>query len=153
MLAARFRCGWMIPNLVSCAGPMAVLVLAERCGLATLVTDRVRIVAKGGANAAAKITTLIAGMAAGGDSINDMDPARLDDQTRSVTMRDTVDWEMPRRSPRNSWVPLCRRYMHAISTARYSSHDFGRPTFLFHGSPGSGWSGHHRGGDRRVGYR
>ena len=54
--------------------------------------------------------------------------------TRSVTMRDTVDQEMSGRSPGNSWVGFCRRYMHAISTARYSPHDLGRPTFLCHGS-------------------
>jgi hypothetical protein len=52
----------------------------------------------------------------------------------ALTMRDTVGWETLRRSPRNFCVPFCRRYMQAISTARYSPHDFGRPTFLSHGS-------------------
>src|SRR5215207_577816 len=60
--------------------------------------------------------------------------------TSLVTMRDTVDWEMPRRSPRNSWVLFWRRYMHAISTARYSPHDFGRPTLLFHGFLSRPWT-------------
>ncbi len=54
--------------------------------------------------------------------------------TRIVTIRETVGGEIPRRSPKNSCVPLCRRYMQAISTALYSPHAFGRPTFLFHGS-------------------
>jgi len=60
------------PNLVSCAGLVPVLALAARCGLATLVDDRVRIAAKGGANAAAKILALVAGMVAGADCIDDM---------------------------------------------------------------------------------
>ena len=64
------------PNLVSCAGLAAVLALATRCGLTGLVTERVRIAAKGGANAAAKIVALVAGMVAGADSINDMDLLR-----------------------------------------------------------------------------
>ena len=43
------------PNLVSCGGLAAVLALAARCGLATLLTERLRIAAKGGANATAKV--------------------------------------------------------------------------------------------------
>lgn len=64
------------PNLVSCAGLAAVLALAARCGLAGLVSERVRIAAKGGANAVAKIVALVAGMVVGADSINDMDLLR-----------------------------------------------------------------------------
>jgi hypothetical protein len=64
------------PNLVSCGGLVAVLALVARCGLAELVTERVRIAAKGGANAAAKIVALIAGMVAGAEGINDMDLLR-----------------------------------------------------------------------------
>ena len=64
------------PNLVSCAGLAPVLALAARCGLATLLTERLRIAARGGANATAKILALIAGMIAGADSIDDMDLLR-----------------------------------------------------------------------------
>ena len=46
---------------VSCDGLAAVLALAARCGLAGLVSERVQIAAKGGANAAAKIVALVAG--------------------------------------------------------------------------------------------
>ena len=35
------------PNLVSCAGLAPVLALAARCGLATLLTARLRIAARG----------------------------------------------------------------------------------------------------------
>jgi hypothetical protein len=64
------------PNLVSCAGLAAVLALAARCGLATLLTERLHIAAKGGANATAKILALVAGMVTGADSISDMDLLR-----------------------------------------------------------------------------
>jgi len=64
------------PNLVSCAGLVPVMALADRCGLARLLTERLTIAAKGGANAAAKILTLVAGMVAGADSIDDMDLLR-----------------------------------------------------------------------------
>ncbi len=64
------------PNLVSCAGLAAVLALAARCGLGTLLTDRLQIAAKGGVNATAKVLALIGGMVAGADCINDMDLLR-----------------------------------------------------------------------------
>ena len=67
------------PNLIADAGLVAVVALAERVGLPDLVTDRVRIVAaanSGGANAAAKVMSLLAGMVAGGDSITDTDRLR-----------------------------------------------------------------------------
>ena len=64
------------PNLVSCGGLAAVLALATRCGLATLLTQQLRIAARGGANATAKFLALVAGMVAGADSIDDMDLLR-----------------------------------------------------------------------------
>jgi hypothetical protein len=64
------------PNLVSCAGLVPVIALAQRCGLATLLADRLTIAAKGGANAAAKVLALVAGMVAGADSISDLDLLR-----------------------------------------------------------------------------
>ena len=73
------------PNLVSCAGLAAVLALATRCGLATLLTERLRIAAKGGVNATAKVLALIAGMTAGADSIDDMDLLRHGGMPRLFT--------------------------------------------------------------------
>ena len=64
------------PNLVSCAGLVPVIALAQRCGLAALLAERVRITAKGGANAVAKVLAVVAGMVAGADSIDDMDLLR-----------------------------------------------------------------------------
>jgi hypothetical protein len=64
------------PNLVSCAGLVPVMALAHRCGLARLLAERLTIAAKGGANAAAKVLALVAGMVCGADSIDDMDLLR-----------------------------------------------------------------------------
>jgi hypothetical protein len=64
------------PNLVSCAGLVPVMALAQRCGLATLLAERLTITARGGANAAVKILALVAGMVGGADSITDMDLLR-----------------------------------------------------------------------------
>jgi Transposase DDE domain group 1 len=64
------------PNLVSCAGLVPVLAVADRCGLATLLHDRLKLAAKGGANAAAKVFALVAGMICGADSIDDLDLLR-----------------------------------------------------------------------------
>jgi hypothetical protein len=64
------------PNLVSCAGLVPVMALAQRCGLATLLASRLKISASGGANAAVKVLALVAGMVCGADSIDDMDLLR-----------------------------------------------------------------------------
>jgi Transposase DDE domain group 1 len=60
------------PNLVSCSGLVPVMALAERCGLAGLVRRHVQIAARTGVNADLKVPCLVAGMAAGADSIDDM---------------------------------------------------------------------------------
>jgi hypothetical protein len=64
------------PNLVSRAGLVPVMALAERCGLTDLVGEHIRISAKCGVNADLKAGCLVAGMAAGADSIDDMDVLR-----------------------------------------------------------------------------
>jgi hypothetical protein len=55
-------------NLVSYGGLAPVLALAERAGLHRLVAEHVTV----GANAASKIASLVGGMVAGADSIDDM---------------------------------------------------------------------------------
>ncbi|MGO8956505.1 MAG: IS1380 family transposase [Streptosporangiaceae bacterium] len=64
------------PNLVSRAGLVPVMGLAERAGLVALARQHVRIADRRGVNAAAKVGCLVAGMAAGADSIDDMDVLR-----------------------------------------------------------------------------
>ncbi|MGW8437847.1 IS1380 family transposase [Nocardiopsis sp. NPDC055879] len=67
------------PNLIAHAGLVPVMRLAQRCGLARLVTEKVKLgEAKNGAGAAAhaKVTSIVAGMVAGADSIDDLDVLR-----------------------------------------------------------------------------
>ena len=64
------------PNLVSRAGLVPVMALAQRAGLAGLVAEHVRPGGPCGVNAQLKIPCLVAGMAAGADSIDDMDLLR-----------------------------------------------------------------------------
>jgi hypothetical protein len=67
-------------NLVSCAGLVPVMALAERAGMSELVMEKVEItgapVPSTGANPAGKVTSIVAGMAAGADSIDDLDVIR-----------------------------------------------------------------------------
>ena len=60
------------PNLVSHAGLVPVMALAERAGLGDLVAGLVRPGGACGVNADLKVPCLVAGMAAGADSIEDM---------------------------------------------------------------------------------
>jgi hypothetical protein len=64
------------PNLVSCAGLVPVMRLAQRAGLHDAVIDRVRLSGDKGSNPAGKVATIVAGMLAGADSIDDLDVAR-----------------------------------------------------------------------------
>jgi hypothetical protein len=64
------------PNLVSHAGLVPVMTLAERAGLADLVAEHVAPGGECGVNAHLKVACLVAGMTAGADSIDDMDLLR-----------------------------------------------------------------------------
>jgi hypothetical protein len=67
-------------NLVSCAGLVPLLELAEQAGLSRLLDEHIRFacerVKSGAANPTPKLTAIIAGMAAGADSIDDLDVIR-----------------------------------------------------------------------------
>src|ERR1700751_3852750 len=67
-------------NLVSCAGLVPVMALAERTGMSDLLAQMVHIavprIKSGSANPAPKLATLVAGMCAGADSIDDLDVVR-----------------------------------------------------------------------------
>jgi len=60
------------PNLVSSAGLVPVLTLARSAGLHELAAKHLSVPTDKGANAGLKVTSLVAGMVAGADSINDM---------------------------------------------------------------------------------
>src|SRR2546430_3652741 len=73
---ARTHASFDDPNLVSRAGLFAVMALAQRAGLAGLGAEHVRPGGPCGVNAELKVPCLVAGMAAGADSIEDMDLLR-----------------------------------------------------------------------------
>jgi len=60
------------PNLVSWAGLVPVMSLARSAGLDGLADQHLSVPADRGANAGLKVTSLVAGMVAGADSIDDM---------------------------------------------------------------------------------
>ena len=60
------------PNLVSSAGLVPVLALADRAGLRELADEHLSVPTDKGANAGLKVCSLVAGMVAGADSIDDM---------------------------------------------------------------------------------
>src|ERR1700724_4406366 len=57
-------------------GLVPVMALAGRCGLADLVREHVTIASRTGVNPDLKVPCLVAGMAAGADSIDDMNLLR-----------------------------------------------------------------------------
>ena len=73
---ARTRVSFDDPNLVSHAGLVPVMALAQRAGLTDLVAEHVTPGGECGVNAHLKVGCLVAGMAAGADSIDDMDVLR-----------------------------------------------------------------------------
>jgi hypothetical protein len=60
------------PNLVSSAGLVPLLGLADRAGLRELVAEHLTVPTDKGANAGLKVASLVAGMLTGADSIDDM---------------------------------------------------------------------------------
>jgi hypothetical protein len=79
----RFAAGSAVfddDHLVSCAGLVPVMRLAEQTDLGRLLSDKVHISAarikSGAANPAPKLATVVAGMCAGADCIDDIDAVR-----------------------------------------------------------------------------
>ena len=60
------------PNLVSAGGLVPVLALADRAGLRELADEHLTVPTDKGANAGLKVASLVGGMVAGADSIDDM---------------------------------------------------------------------------------
>src|SRR5918996_4206244 len=60
------------PNLVSTGGLVPVLALAARAGLRDLADEHLTVPTDKGANAGLKVASLVGGMVAGADSIDDM---------------------------------------------------------------------------------
>lgn len=60
------------PNLVSSAGLVPIMALAEKAGLRQLAQKWLSVPTDKGANAGLKVASLVGGMVAGADSIDDM---------------------------------------------------------------------------------
>ncbi len=73
---AEIQASFDDPNLVSRAGLVPVMALAQRAGLAELAGEHVRVSRRCGVNAHLKVPCLVAGMIGGADSIDDMDLLR-----------------------------------------------------------------------------
>lgn len=73
------------PNLVSSAGLVPALALADRAGLRELVNQHLTVPTDKGANAGLKVSSLVAGMVAGADSIDDMALLRHGGMARMFT--------------------------------------------------------------------
>ncbi len=73
---AKIHASFDDPNLVSRAGLVPVMALAQRAGLAALAGEHVAIADGCGVNPHLKVPCLVAGMIAGADSIDDLDLLR-----------------------------------------------------------------------------
>jgi hypothetical protein len=73
---AKIHASFDDPDLVSRAGLVPVMALAQRAGLGDLGGENVQIAHRCGVNAHRKVSCLVAGMVAGADSIDDMDLLR-----------------------------------------------------------------------------
>jgi hypothetical protein len=60
------------PNLVSSAGLVPVMALADAAGLRMMTDERLTVATDKGANAGLKVASIVGGMLAGADSIDDM---------------------------------------------------------------------------------
>jgi hypothetical protein len=73
---AKIHASFDDPNLVSRAGLVPVMALAQRAGLAALAGEHVAIADRCGVNPHLKVPCLVAGMIGGADSIDDLDLLR-----------------------------------------------------------------------------
>ena len=89
--------GFDDPNLVSCAGLIPVMTLAERAGLHDLARAHVRVPGSAGSNADVKVTALVAGMVAGADSIDDMDLLRHGGMVSMAKRKSPLENDKPMR--------------------------------------------------------
>jgi hypothetical protein len=74
--AARPHASFDDPSLVSCAGLVPVMRLAQSVDLYGIVGERLRIPGDKGANGSGKIAAVVAGLLAGADCIDDLDAIR-----------------------------------------------------------------------------
>jgi hypothetical protein len=74
--AGALSASYSDPNLITSAGLVPLVRLAERRGLPDLISQHVSLGVTTGVNPAGKAMTIVAGMCAGADSIDDLDMLR-----------------------------------------------------------------------------
>ena len=87
------------PNLVSSAGLVPMLALARSAGLTKLADQHLSVPTDKGANPGLKVASLVAGMVAGADSIEDM----------AVLRHGGMGKVSPARTRPPRWVRSCVR--------------------------------------------
>ena len=113
------------PNLVSRAGLVPVMALAERAGLADLAGEHVRIAHRCGVNPQVKVPCVVAGMIGGADSIEDLDLLR-DGELHHLHFEDVpaepireLQAQPNRQFPGEGIVPL-RRIVEVLKRKKYA---------------------------------
>lgn len=81
--AAAVSASFTDPSLIASAGLVPLVRLAEQHGLPELISGHVRLGVSEGANPAGKAMTIVAGMCAGADSIDDLDMLRTGGMDRA----------------------------------------------------------------------
>ena len=93
------------PNLLAAAGLVPMVALADRVGLQELADQFLTVPTDKGANAGLKVTSVVAGMVAGADSIDDMAILRHGGMRRSSTP--VMHHRLSGRSCGNSASAMC----------------------------------------------
>jgi hypothetical protein len=121
---ARTHASFDDPNLVSRAGLVPVMALAQRAGLADLVAAHVRPGGKCGVNARLKVPCLVAGA----DSIHDMDArfsvtVNMDPKVAAAIATISQDAWRPIRYPRAIWDDQLRCWVSdaQVAEAEYTA--------------------------------
>ncbi len=109
------------PNLVSFAGLVPVMALADTAGLRDLADERLTVATDKGANAGLKVASIVGGMLAGADSIDNLAVVRHGGMNRRFTAAyaPSTLGSFLRASPSGtcaSWTPSrpgsCSRWPH-----------------------------------------
>src|SRR3954468_21440803 len=95
------------PNLVSAAGLVPLMALAGKAGLRKLADERLSVPTDKGAHAGLKVGSLVAGMAAGADSIDGLALLRHGGMARSS----------PAPTPPPRWGRSCARSPSGMSAS------------------------------------
>jgi DDE family transposase len=154
---ARTHASFDDPDLVPHAGLVPVMALAQRAGLADLVAEHVRPGGECGVNAQLKVPCVVAGMAAGADSIDDMGLLRhgaMSSLFDGVRAPSTLGSHLRCYTWGNAWGNVCqlekaaREFLIALAGRAPLLPGAGTPAFIDIDSMQRRVYGHHKQGAR-----